>query len=95
MHITDLEKLSDADVMPSPTRLFDYSKATIPTKGQAKLKGKDKVNQVEASQVEYTPAPSPPPGELTLEYIKHAYPHLFEGLGELGPPFSFSLNSEV
>ena len=37
MHITDLEKLSDADVMPSPTRLFDYSKATIPTKGQAKL----------------------------------------------------------
>ena len=57
--------------------------------------GKDKVNQVEASQVEYTPAPSPPPGELTLEYIKHAYPHLFEGLGELGPPFSFSLNSEV
>lgn len=55
----------------------------------------DKVNQVEASQVEYTPAPSPPPGKLTLEYIKHVYPPLFEGLGELGPPFSFSLNSEV
>ncbi|CAH3027304.1 unnamed protein product, partial [Porites evermanni] len=37
MHITDLGKLSDVKVMPSPTRLFHYSKATIPTKGQAKL----------------------------------------------------------
>ena len=133
MHITGLEKLSDVNVMPSPPRLFDYSKATIPTKGHAKLNcshrgssyelvvqiitsqqyyppllgladstrmctlknDADKVNQVEASQVEYTPVPSPPPGELTLEYIKHVYPQLYEGLGELGPPFSFSLNSEV
>ena len=133
MHITGLEKLSDVNVMPSPPRLLDYSKATIPTKGHAKLNcshrgssyelvvqiitsqqyyppllgladstrmctlknDADKVNQVEASQVEYTPAPSPPHGELTLEYIKHVYPQLYEGLGELGPPFSFSLNSEV
>ena len=133
MHITGLEKLSDVNVMPCPPRLFDYSKATIPTKGHAKLNcshrgssyelvvqiitsqqyyppllgladstrmctlknDADKVNQVEASQVEYTPAPSPPPGELTLEYIKHVYPQLYKGLGELGPPFSFSLNSEV
>ena len=96
--------------MPSPTRLFDYSKATIPTKGQAKLNcsrrgcsyevvvqiitsqqyyppllgladstrmgilkyNADKVNQIEASQVEYTPSPPPNPGELTLEYIKRA-----------------------
>ena len=44
--------------------------------------------------MEYTAAPQPPPGELTLEKIKHAYPHLFEGLGKLGPS-SFKLNSEV
>lgn len=115
MHTTDLEKLSDVDVMPSPTRLFDYSKATIPTKGQAKLHcshwgslyevvvqiitsqqyhppllglansmrmgvlkyDADKVNQVEASQVEYTTAPASPPGELTLQLLSNMLTHIY------------------
>ena len=115
MHTTDLEKLSDVDVMPSPTRLFDYSKATIPTKGQAKLNcshwgslyevvvqiitsqqyhppllglansmrmgvlkyDADKVNQVEASQVEYTTAPASPPGELTLQLLSNMLTHIY------------------
>ena len=90
MHITGLEKLSDVNVMPSPPPTSLRLTRMCTLKNDA-----DKVNQVEASQVEYTPAPSPPPGELTLEYIKHVYPQLYEGLGELGPPFSFNLNSEV
>lgn len=38
MHITELQKLSAVEITPSNTRLFYYSKATIPTKGQAKLR---------------------------------------------------------
>ena len=37
----------------------------------------------------------PPLGELTLDTIKLAYPHLFEGLGELDEPFSSTLNPDV
>ena len=37
MHITELGKLSAVEITTSTTRLFYYSKATIPTKGQAKL----------------------------------------------------------
>lgn len=40
-------------------------------------------------------APALPPGELTFDYIKSAYPRLFEGLGELDEPFSLTLNPEV
>jgi len=36
-----------------------------------------------------------PPGELTFDYIKSAYPYLFEGLGELDEPFSITLNPGV
>ena len=34
-------------------------------------------------------------GKLTLPVIKHAYPHLFDGLGELGAPFSLTLNPTI
>ena len=50
------------------------------------------VNQLDANPSLLGP---PPPGELTLNYIKHAYPHLFGGLGDLGSPLSFTLNPEV
>ena len=38
---------------------------------------------------------SPPSSELTLDYIKHTYPHLFEGLGDLGAPFLLTLDREI
>ena len=41
----------------------------------------DTVNQLDANPSLSGP---PPPDELTLDYIKHAYSHLFEGLGDLG-----------
>ena len=49
----------------------------------------DTINQLDVVPESIVP---PPPGELTLDYIKHSYPHLFEGLGDLGTPFSFTLN---
>ncbi len=130
MHITDVKKMDSVQMSPSNVVLRDYSKATIPSRGQVTLhctlRGKDYevVVQVIASQRYYTPllgladstrmgiltynvntvdqsdvvsesiAP-PPTGELTLDYIKYSYPHLFEGLGDLGTPFSFTLNPEV
>ena len=39
--------------------------------------------------------PTPPPGELTFDNIKSAYPHLFEGLGEMDELFSITLNPGV
>jgi hypothetical protein len=48
-----------------------------------------------ANQLESNPEPVAPPGELTLDYIKHAYGHLFEGLGDLGTPLSLTLNPDV
>ena len=41
------------------------------------------VNQLDAIP---PPIDPPPPGKITLDYIKHAYSHLFGGLGDLGPP---------
>ena len=52
----------------------------------------DTINQLDANLSLSGP---PPPGELTLDYIKHAYSHLFEGLADLGTPLSFTLNPEV
>ena len=52
----------------------------------------DTVNQLDANLSLSGP---PPPGELTLDYIKDAYSHLFEGLADLGTPLSFTLNPEV
>ena len=37
LHVTDLSKLPPVQVDPSPVRLLDYSKAVIPTTGQATL----------------------------------------------------------
>jgi hypothetical protein len=48
-----------------------------------------------ANQLESNPEPVAPPGELTLDYIKHAYGHLFEGLGDLRTPLSLTLNPDV
>ena len=49
-----------------------------------------------AHKLHSTPeASGPPPGELTFDYIKSAYPYLFEGLGELDEPFSITLNPGV
>lgn len=131
IHVTDLNKLSPVQVEPSSVCLLDYSKAVIPTNGQAKLKctrrgesyeivvqiitaqhyyatllgladstrmgiinyDVDTVNQLEASPTSSTPPP--PLGELSLDYIKLANPELFEGLGDLGEPFSLTLNSDV
>ena len=39
--------------------------------------------------------PALPPGELTFDYIKSAYPSLFEGLGELDEPFSITHNPGI
>lgn len=39
--------------------------------------------------------PLPQPHELKFDSIKSAYPHLFEGLGELEEPFSLTLNPDV
>lgn len=51
----------------------------------------DTVNQLQAAS-----APAMPPlGELTFDAIKLAYPHLFEGLGELDETFSLTLNPNV
>jgi len=51
----------------------------------------DTVNQL---RVTSTPS-SPPLGELTFDSIKVNYPHLFEGLGELGEPYSLTLDSTI
>ena len=51
----------------------------------------DVVHQVQAD----SQPPLPPPGEPTLVSIKRAYPQLFEGLGELGPPLSLALDPNV
>ena len=51
----------------------------------------DTVNQLQASS---TPS-LPPLGELTFESIKHNYPHLFEGLGELGERLSLTLDPTI
>ena len=40
-------------------------------------------------------APALPPSELTFDYIKSAYPYLFEVLGELDKPFSITLDPGV
>ena len=130
MHITDIKKMGNVQLDPSTVRLRDYSKITIPTRGQATLHCTHRgthyevVVQVITSQRYYTPllgltdstrigilnydvdtvnqldanlslSGPPPPGELTLDYIKHAYSHLFEGLGDLGTPPSFTLNPEI
>ena len=55
----------------------------------------DTINQLDVVPESIVP---PPPGELTLDYIKHSYPHLFKGLGDLGDwgtPFYFTLNPAV
>ncbi|KAK2556262.1 Transposon Tf2-6 polyprotein [Acropora cervicornis] len=39
--------------------------------------------------------PTLPPGELTFDNIKSAYPHLLEGLGEMDELFSITLNPGV
>ena len=48
-----------------------------------------------ANQLEGTHTAPPPLGELSLTYIKQAYPELFEGLGKLSDPFSITLNPDV
>ena len=50
----------------------------------------DTANQLDDSQVA-----TPRIRELTLNYIKHANPKLFEGLGKLSEPFSITLNPDV
>lgn len=47
--------------------------------------GVDHVNQLAAAPI----------GRLTLDFITSTYPHLFEGLGELRPPLSLTLNPDV
>lgn len=47
-------------------------------------------------QLEATSGPTLPPlGELTFNAIRLVYPHLFEGLGELGDPYSLTLDPNV
>ena len=48
----------------------------------------DSVHQLQQAQL-------PPLGKLTFDSIKLCYPHLFEGLGELGEPYSFTLDPEI
>ena len=48
------------------------------------------------NQLHVTSTPSLPPlGELTFDSIKVNYPHLFEGLGELGEPYSLTLDPTI
>lgn len=48
------------------------------------------------NQLHVTSTPSSPPlGELTFDSIKVNYPHLFEGLGELGEPYSLTLDPTI
>ena len=51
----------------------------------------DTVNQLHVAS---TPS-LPPLGELTFDSIKANYPHLFEGLGELGEPYSLTLDPTI
>ena len=61
MHVTDINKMGNVQIYPSTMRLRDYSKATIPSQGQATLhctrhgKHHEVVVQVITSQCYYPP----------------------------------------